>query len=187
VGNQVESKENESDTSKDSRLSYQESNYVGDIVRAIVGNVVSDIVNSDYSADNQSGISEDISSKDKSEVVNEIVNNILSYRRGNQVYIINIELDDDVFNQLSYQVSNQVGVYVREILSFCRDIKKRKDILENLLGISNQTKNYNNHIKSLIDSGLLLPLKKRQTSSKQSYQTSIKGKILLLIMSIKDD
>lgn len=190
-GNQVESKENEGNTSKNSRLSYRESNYVGDIVgdivRDIVGDIVGDVVNSDYSADNQNGIPEDNSSKDKSDVVSDIVNDILSYRRGNQVYFVDIELDDDVFNQLSYQVSNQVGIYVREILSFCRDIKKRKDILENLLGISNQTKNYNNHIKPLIDSGLLLPLKKRQTSSKQSYQTSTKGKILLLIISKKDD
>lgn len=143
-----------------------------DIVRDIVGDVVRDI----YSSDNERD-------KYNEGSVGDIVNKQLSYLTGNQVYPFDIETDKDVISQLSYLVGNQVGIYAQKILSYCRGIKKRKDILENLLGISNQTKNYNNHIKSLIDSGLLLPLKKRQTSSKQSYQTSIKGKLLLLIMS----
>ncbi len=204
-------KEGTIDKSKSDQVDGEKND--GDIVRDIVGDVVRDIYSADNEGDkeelkgvrdNIGDIDNDIDSdiadaaneldnQDNISVINyrikkdDIVEGILSYFRGNQVHLLDIELDDDVFNQLSYQVSNQVGIYVYKILSYCRNIKKRKDILETLLGISNQTKNYNKHIKSLIDLGLLLPFKQRQTSSKQSYQTSTKGKILLLIMTKEHD
>lgn len=66
------------------------------------------------------------------------------------------------------------------IISFCQQPKKRKELLEDCLGVSNQTKNYTTNIEPLLKKGLLkFTLKDRPNSQFQQYQISTKGKVIL--------
>ncbi len=68
----------------------------------------------------------------------------------------------------------------QRILDFCQVPKKRKEILEDCLGISNQTKNFKTHIEPLIKQNLLqLSIKDKPQSQFQKYFITTKGKILL--------
>ena len=68
------------------------------------------------------------------------------------------------------------------IISFCQQPKKRKELLEDCLGVSNQTKNYTTNIEPLLKKGLLkFTLKDRPNSQFQQYQISTKGKVILKI------
>lgn len=54
--------------------------------------------------------------------------------------------------------------------------KKRKDILEDCLKISNQTKNYKRHIEPLIEKGIIEPtIKDKPKSQNQQYQLTVIG------------
>jgi ATP-dependent DNA helicase RecG len=69
-----------------------------------------------------------------------------------------------------------------EVLSFCIEPKKRKDILS-LFGLTNIYKNYNSHIVLLINDGLLeRTLPDKHTSPNQKYKTTEKGIKLLEIL-----
>jgi len=66
-----------------------------------------------------------------------------------------------------------------KIISFCEQPKKRKEILEECLEISNQTKNYNTNIEPLIKKGLIqFTIKDRPNSQLQKYVTTLKGKVV---------
>ncbi len=68
------------------------------------------------------------------------------------------------------------------IISFCQKPKKRKEILEECLEISNQTKNYNTNIEPLIKKQLIeFTIKDRPNSQLQKYITTKKGKILMYL------
>ncbi len=59
-----------------------------------------------------------------------------------------------------------------EILRFCIEAKSRKEILE-MIGVYNNTKSFNKHIKPLIDAKLLsLTIPDKVNSSKQKYYTT---------------
>ncbi len=60
--------------------------------------------------------------------------------------------------------------------------KRRKDILENCLHLSNQTKNYVTYIVPLIEQGILqLTIKNRPHSPHQKYFITNKGKLILYL------
>lgn len=69
-----------------------------------------------------------------------------------------------------------------KIISFCQKPKKRKEILEECLEISNQTKNYNTNIEPLIKKQLIeFTIKDRPNSQLQKYITTKKGKIVMFL------
>lgn len=69
-----------------------------------------------------------------------------------------------------------------KIISFCEQPKKRKEILEECLEISNQTKNYNTNIEPLIKKGLIeFTIKDRPNSQLQKYVTTLKGKVVMYL------
>ena len=80
----------------------------------------------------------------------------------------------------SNQVSNQVSELDDKsinILIYCNSPKKRKEILEDCLGLSNQTKNFNNYIEPLLSLGLLYrTIPNVPKSQHQRYFTTEKGK-----------
>jgi hypothetical protein len=91
-------------------------------------------------------------------------------------------------DRISNQVGNQVGNQVRKVLKSCLQPQKKKDILENILNISNQTKNFKNHIKPLIELQWLTYTQPTTIkSSKQAYITTDKGKLLLKILKEEAD
>ncbi len=106
---------------------------------------------------------------------------------GNQVLIPDIEVDNSLKTDISNQVSNQVGMHALDILEFCKVPRSRKEVLENLLKISAQTKNYNNHIKPLFELEWLGRTEKETSSSKQKYLTSFKGRLVLTLLNKYDD
>lgn len=66
-----------------------------------------------------------------------------------------------------------------EILKYCDQPKKRSEILQHI-GISNQTKNYQRHIGSLLNLNLLeMTNPEHITSRNQKYKTTPKGQQLL--------
>ena len=66
------------------------------------------------------------------------------------------------------------------ILNFCMKERSRAEILEELLGVANRTKNYNTNIKHLVDDKFLaLTSPDAPTSPNQSYFTTLKGQYLV--------
>ena len=123
--------------------------------------------------------------EDVNSLLDGVMNNISDNKRnedsvlaGDQVESTDIEID----KKLSDQVGDQVGDKAKKILEYCSNIPRRKkDILTNVLSLSNHTKNYNKYIKPLIDSEWLDKTEKER-SSKQAYETTVKGKLLLKIL-----
>jgi ATP-dependent DNA helicase RecG len=69
-----------------------------------------------------------------------------------------------------------------KIISFCLRARKRKEILESCLNISNQTKNFNTHIQPLISKGLIrYTIKDNPKSIHQRYITTNKGNVIKFI------
>lgn len=67
-----------------------------------------------------------------------------------------------------------------KILLFCLKAKSRGEILEDLLGVSNRTFNYNNSIKHLVNNGLIaLTFPDSLTAPNQSYFTTLKGQYFI--------
>jgi len=68
------------------------------------------------------------------------------------------------------------------ILRFCETAKKRKEILEDCLEISNQTKNFKTNIVPMLENDLIqLTIKDKPNSKFQRYITSRKGKVLVYL------
>ena len=96
------------------------------------------------------------------------------------------ELSNYVGNQVSNQVSNQVDEKVKKALHYCKIQKSRKEILENGLEISNQTKNYKRYIEPLVELDWLeRTLPDSPNAPNQKYLLSSKGKLLLEILNSK--
>ena len=73
----------------------------------------------------------------------------------------------------------------REVLLFSLEVKKKKEILEDCLGISSQTKNYQKYIVPLLEKDFLqLTIKDKPNSRLQKYFTTNKGRIILKIIEI---
>ena len=75
-----------------------------------------------------------------------------------------------------------------QIIKFCQTPRKRKEILENCLGISNQTKNHRANIEPLLESDLLqLTIKDKPNSQLQKYRITNKAKVILYLYENKLD
>jgi ATP-dependent DNA helicase RecG len=71
---------------------------------------------------------------------------------------------------------------VFRILEFCHQPKKRKEIMEDCLGISNQTKNFKTHLEPLIQKDLIqVTIKDKPNSQHQKYLIARKGKVIIYI------
>jgi predicted HTH transcriptional regulator len=69
-----------------------------------------------------------------------------------------------------------------QIINFCASPKKRKEILEDCLGISNQTKNFKTNIEPLIERELIQQtIKDKPQSQYQKYIQTTKGKVVSFI------
>lgn len=69
-----------------------------------------------------------------------------------------------------------------KVIAFCSQPKKRKEILENCVGVSNQTKNYVAHVEPLLTRELIqLTIKDRPKSQYQKYVVTTKGRIIIFL------
>jgi ATP-dependent DNA helicase RecG len=69
-----------------------------------------------------------------------------------------------------------------KVISYCQQPKKRKEILEDCLDLTNQTKNFITNIEPLLKKGLIaFTLKDRPTSKLQKYVITKKGKVVLYL------
>ncbi len=85
------------------------------------------------------------------------------------------QVETKVGEQVSEQVSEQVGA----ILKFCRESKKKQEILKHI-NLSSVYLNYKRHILPLINNGLLeLTIPDKPNSRLQKYKTTEKGLALL--------
>ncbi|MCF8362386.1 MAG: putative DNA binding domain-containing protein [Prolixibacteraceae bacterium] len=76
-------------------------------------------------------------------------------------------------------VSDLVIERIIKVLKYCNVPKSKEEIL-NKIGLSNQTKNFNDNIKPAVDSGLLeMTMPDKPRSKNQQYITTDKGKRIL--------
>lgn len=74
------------------------------------------------------------------------------------------------------------------ILNFLNSPKKKKEILEDCLGLSNQTKNFNTHIEPLLEKGLIQrTIKDKPNSQFQKYLITNVGKVVSYIIDYNLD
>src|SRR5690606_14829070 len=79
-------------------------------------------------------------------------------------------------------IKNSITPKAKQILQYCIEPKSREAIFDKI-GLYNNTKNFRNHLKPLIDAGWLQPtLPDRPTSRDQKYFTTALGKQLLSII-----
>ena len=85
-------------------------------------------------------------------------------------------------------IANKLTKNEVAILKFTYNPKKKKEILEDCLGISNQTKNFKHHTDNLLDLSLLRrTLPNTPTSKLQKYYTTEGGKICLSLLENKEN
>jgi len=85
------------------------------------------------------------------------------------------------------KIANSLSNEQKKILDYALIPKKRKEILEDCLGLSNQTKNFATHIQPLMDLGLInLTIPNKVTSQNQKYSTSKIGKGILYVLKNGD-
>lgn len=134
----------------------------------------------------------EISNQVGNQVSNEVGNQDLDIRKSRDfdALVDHIaHLMKDPLEKLSMEQIKQYAEDVKhlensvfQILEFCVKPRKRKEILVDCLKISNQTKNYKNHILPLMEKELIqLTIKDRPTSQHQKYFLTNKGKIFLYI------
>lgn len=81
------------------------------------------------------------------------------------------------------RIKERVNLTIREVLNYCQKPKSKDEIFERIELYKN-TKNYNHHIKPLIEVGWLnLTIPNKPTSKNQRYHTTELGKKLLTILS----
>jgi ATP-dependent DNA helicase RecG len=93
-----------------------------------------------------------------------------------------------VKNIIKYKkIANTLSEQQIEVLIHTLIPRKKKEILEECLGLSNQTKNFNTHIQPLMDLGLInLTVPNKVTSQYQKYYTSRNGKGILYVLKNGD-
>ena len=85
------------------------------------------------------------------------------------------------------KIANTLSEQQIDVLSYTLAPRKKKEILEECLGLSNQTKNFNTHIQPLMDLGLItLTIPNKVTSQYQKYFTSNIGKGVLYVLKNGD-
>src|SRR5690606_12062347 len=79
-------------------------------------------------------------------------------------------------------IKNSITPKAKQLLQYCIEPKSREVIFDKI-GLYNNTKNFRNHLKPLIDAGWLQPtLPDTPTSRDQKYFSTILGKQLLSIL-----
>lgn len=87
--------------------------------------------------------------------------------------------DIERFLELSQSITEEQ----RNILAFVSNPRKKKEILEDCLGLSNQTKNFNTHIEPLLEQGLIQrTIKDKPNSQYQKYLITNVGKVVYSII-----
>lgn len=80
-------------------------------------------------------------------------------------------------------IAKEITEEQTRILNFLSSPKKKKEILENCLGLSNQTKNFVTHIEPLLEKGLIqMTIKDKPNSQFQKYIISNVGKVVSYIL-----
>jgi len=93
-------------------------------------------------------------------------------------YLVNDQADDQASDLV-----NGLSIEQIKVLEFALKPVKKKELLVDFFGISNQTKNFNTHIKPLMDLNLInMTLPNKPTSQLQEYYTSNLGKGVLDIL-----
>jgi len=135
--------------------------------------------------------------KSSNEVTNEVSNQVVNEVVKKDWQIIDSKAFEAVYEHLKTFVKNngykptarsiekfsaeaqQLTEQEYNILSFCVQPKKRKEILEDCLKLSNQTNNYTKNIAPLIEKGLIeFTIKDRPNSQFQRYIISPKGRVI---------
>ncbi len=81
-------------------------------------------------------------------------------------------------------IRERINDTIKKVLNYCQEPKSRDEIFEQM-GLYKNTKNFQNHIKPLINAGwLYYTLPNKLTSRDQKYYTTDLGKKLLSIISI---
>lgn len=97
--------------------------------------------------------------------------------------------NDEDHDQASDQVNDQVNALTKEqikVLEFALVPRKKKEILEDCLGLSNQTKNFVTHVEPLMDSKFIeMTIPDKPSSKNQEYFTTDVGKNILSILKNK--
>jgi ATP-dependent DNA helicase RecG len=92
-------------------------------------------------------------------------------------------LVSEIRDQDKMGIKERINAKIIEVLNYCIEPKSKDEIFEKITLYKN-TKNYNHHIKPLIDVGWLnLTLPNKPTSKNQQYYTTELGKKLLLVIS----
>jgi len=92
-------------------------------------------------------------------------------------------LVSEIGDQDKEHIKERINLTIREVLNYCREPKSKDEIFEKI-GLYKNTKNYNHHIKPLIEVGWLnLTLPNKPTSKNQQYYTTELGKKLLTILT----
>ena len=92
-------------------------------------------------------------------------------------------LVSEIRDQDKMGIKARINAKIIEVLNYCMEPKSKDEIFEKITLYKN-TKNYNHHIKPLIDAGWLnLTLPNKPTSKNQQYYTTELGKKLLLVIS----
>jgi ATP-dependent DNA helicase RecG len=87
------------------------------------------------------------------------------------------------WNQVGTKLKSELQKLYEVVLGFCQVPRSRNDIMK-IMGLFNNTRNFNNYIKPLIDLQLLaLMSPDKPTSKKQKYYTTDLGRQLLKIIS----
>lgn len=80
--------------------------------------------------------------------------------------------DDQRWNEIKNKIEDYIGKTTTSILSFCFEPKTREEIFK-LIGLFNNSRNFNKHIKPIIDIGWLqLTIPGKPTSKNQKYVIS---------------
>jgi len=92
-------------------------------------------------------------------------------------------LVSEIRDQDKMGIKERINAKIIEVLNYCMEPKSNDEIFEKITLYKN-TKNYNHHIKPLIEVGWLnLTLPNKPTSKNQQYYTTELGKKLLLLIS----
>lgn len=84
-------------------------------------------------------------------------------------------------------IKKQISEMTKKVLNYCTKPKSRDEIFE-IIGLYKNTKNFQNHIKPLIDLGwIYFTLPDKLTSRNQKYYTTDLGKKLLTVVSMNSN
>ncbi len=109
--------------------------------------------------------------------------NIQNFKNINDINPYLSLLVSEIGDQDKEHIKERISSTIRDVLNYCQEPKSKDEIFEKI-GLYKNTKNYNHHIKPLIEVGWLnLTLPNKPTSKNQQYYTTELGKKLLTILT----